>query len=152
MSVGISTRRFLRVSLTSTSSAFMGLSRNAKGGTRTPIAFRLPDPKSGASASSATFAHAQTSRLQRITVRRVRTIMWAPMDAANPSARPTLTVVVPCYNEAAGIESFYRQVRDVLDGIPRLTGRIVFIDDGSTDGTLEKLNTLALRDPALDVY
>ena len=29
---------------------------NAKGGSRTPIAFRLPDPKSGASASSATFA------------------------------------------------------------------------------------------------
>ena len=28
----------------------------AKGGTRTPIALRLPDPKSGASASSATFA------------------------------------------------------------------------------------------------
>src|SRR6266851_9533862 len=28
----------------------------AKGGTRTPIAFRLPDPKSGASANSATFA------------------------------------------------------------------------------------------------
>src|SRR5262249_59101077 len=30
--------------------------RSAKGGTRTPIALRLPDPKSGASASSATFA------------------------------------------------------------------------------------------------
>jgi hypothetical protein len=30
--------------------------QSAKGGTRTPIALRLPDPKSGASASSATFA------------------------------------------------------------------------------------------------
>src|SRR5262245_42786813 len=30
--------------------------RGAKGGTRTPIPFRVPDPKSGASASSATFA------------------------------------------------------------------------------------------------
>ena len=33
-----------------------GPRRIAKGGSRTPIAFRLPDPKSGASASSATFA------------------------------------------------------------------------------------------------
>src|SRR4029078_1847491 len=33
-----------------------GERRSAKGGTRTPKAFRLPDPKSGASASSATFA------------------------------------------------------------------------------------------------
>src|SRR5262252_5655585 len=74
------------------------------------------------------------------------------MDAANQSARPTLTVVAPCYNEAAGIETFYRQVREVLDGLPRLNGRIVFVDDGSTDGTLEKLNALALRDPAVDVY
>src|SRR5207248_7100699 len=32
---------------------------NAKGGTRTPIPFRVPDPKSGASASSATFASTQ---------------------------------------------------------------------------------------------
>ena len=33
-----------------------GERRSAKGGTRTPIPFRVPDPKSGASASSATFA------------------------------------------------------------------------------------------------
>ena len=36
--------------------ARQGESNGAKGGSRTPIAFRLPDPKSGASASSATFA------------------------------------------------------------------------------------------------
>ena len=71
------------------------------------------------------------------------------MDIAH---RPTLTVVAPCYNEAAGIDAFYRQVREVLDGMPRLTGRIVFIDDGSTDGTLEKLDAIARRDPGVDVY
>src|SRR5207244_7687479 len=38
------------------SRANAGERRSAKGGTRTPIPFRLPDPKSGASASSATFA------------------------------------------------------------------------------------------------
>jgi dolichol-phosphate mannosyltransferase len=74
------------------------------------------------------------------------------MDAASPASRPTLTIVAPCYNEAAGIETFYRQVRDVLESIPRLSGRIVFVDDGSTDGTLEKLNAIAMRDPGVDVY
>jgi dolichol-phosphate mannosyltransferase len=74
------------------------------------------------------------------------------MDAATPSGRPTLTVVAPCYNEAAGIETFYRQVRDVLEAMPRITGRIVFVDDGSTDATLEVLNAIAARDPAVDVY
>jgi hypothetical protein len=38
------------------SAAFGRAKVDAKGGSRTPIAFRLPDPKSGASASSATFA------------------------------------------------------------------------------------------------
>src|SRR4029453_15428742 len=83
MSVGISTRTVLRVSLRSANSVFMrpgrpltrvnsvlaqdapfdsdtelamSESNGSKGGARTPIAFRLPDPKSGASASSATFA------------------------------------------------------------------------------------------------
>src|SRR5215813_12438758 len=74
------------------------------------------------------------------------------MNATTPSARATLTVVAPCYNEVGGIETFYRQLRDVLDGIPRLTGRIVFVDYGSTDGTLEKLNAIADGDPLVDVY
>src|SRR5215213_5777960 len=44
------------------SRATAGERRSAKGGTRTPIPFREPDPKSGASASSATFANPHTSR------------------------------------------------------------------------------------------
>ncbi len=39
--------------------------RYAKGGTRTPKALRLPDPKSGASANSATFASHDDLRLTR---------------------------------------------------------------------------------------
>jgi glycosyltransferase involved in cell wall biosynthesis len=74
------------------------------------------------------------------------------MDAPTPSVRPTLTVVAPCYNEAAGIEAFYREVRQVLDGMPRIEGRIVFVDDGSTDGTLERLDAIAARDETVNVY
>src|SRR3989442_9389107 len=42
--------------------AIAGRAEVAKGGTRTPIAFRLPDPKSGASASSATFARSRSNQ------------------------------------------------------------------------------------------
>src|SRR5438477_495557 len=125
---------------------------NAKGGTRTPIAFRLPDPKSGASASSATFAHGHVSGFSVSRSRRSNDNVDTPMDAANSSVRPTLTVVAPCYNEAAGIETFYQQVREVLDDMPRLAGRIVFVDDGSTDATLAKLNAIAARDSSVEVY
>lgn len=64
----------------------------------------------------------------------------------------TLTVIAPCYNEAEGIEAFYQQVRDVLDSLPRTAGRIVFVDDGSTDGTLDRIDLIAARDEAVEVY
>jgi len=74
------------------------------------------------------------------------------MPVPNASVRATLTVVVPCFNEAAGIETFYREVRTVLEGLPRISGGIVFVDDGSTDGTLERLNAIAARDDSVEVY
>jgi len=74
------------------------------------------------------------------------------MPVPNASVRPTLTVVVPCFNEAAGIDTFYREVRTVLEGLPRISGGIVFVDDGSTDGTLERLNAIAARDDSVEVY
>ena len=74
------------------------------------------------------------------------------MPAPHASVRPTLTVVVPCFNEAAGIDTFYREVRKVLDGLPRISGGIVFVDDGSTDATLERLDAIAGRDNSVEVY
>jgi hypothetical protein len=62
--------------------------RSAKGETRTPIPFREPDPKSGASASSATFAFDQTitstvpggdvngAMVRGCDGARVRTVRW----------------------------------------------------------------------------
>jgi dolichol-phosphate mannosyltransferase len=64
----------------------------------------------------------------------------------------TLCVVAPCYNEAEVIGFFYEQLKQVLNSLPGLEHRILFIDDGSHDGTLAKLNALAERDPAIEVY
>jgi hypothetical protein len=49
---------------------------SAKGGTRTPIAFRLPDPKSGASANSATFARYGHVRLTQCNLLCHGVIRW----------------------------------------------------------------------------
>ncbi|MFJ3721310.1 glycosyltransferase family 2 protein [Streptomyces sp. NPDC090045] len=53
-----------------------------------------------------------------------------------------LSVVVPCYNEEAVIDSFDAEVRKVLDTLP-VAYEICYVDDGSRDGTLGKLRKIA---------
>jgi dolichol-phosphate mannosyltransferase len=65
---------------------------------------------------------------------------------------PVLTVVAPCYNEAAVVDMFFQELRAALDALAGVEARMVFVDDGSTDATLEKLNAIAARDPRVDVY
>ena len=55
----------------------------------------------------------------------------------------SLSVVVPCYNEADNIEPFYDEVVAELGALDL---ELVFVDDGSTDGTLARVKELAAAD------
>lgn len=60
-----------------------------------------------------------------------------------------LTVVVPCYNEEAAIPYFFQEIRNVADNMSatkNLVFEFLFIDDGSTDKTLELLEDFAQED------
>jgi glycosyltransferase involved in cell wall biosynthesis len=63
-----------------------------------------------------------------------------------------LCVVTPCFNEAEVLPLFYEAVRDVLRSIADLEYRLIFVDDGSHDGTLAVLNQLAVQDPCVRAY
>lgn len=63
-------------------------------------------------------------------------------SARRPS--PSVTVVVPLFNEEAGVERLVKTVSDVLEILPRSSEHeILCVDDGSSDGTLKEL--LGLR-------
>lgn len=49
-----------------------------------------------------------------------------------------ISVIVPAYNEEIVIKSFYQKISSVLDSQP-LEAEIIFVNDGSTDSTLEIL-------------
>ncbi len=61
-----------------------------------------------------------------------------------------LSVVIPVYNEAEALPILAPRLKDVLQqvGCP---GEIVFVDDGSTDGSIEILNALASEDATIKV-
>ncbi|HPC46598.1 MAG TPA: glycosyltransferase family 2 protein [Deltaproteobacteria bacterium] len=64
---------------------------------------------------------------------------------ADQGSSPTLSVVVPFYNEAESAEAVCREVHDVLSAQPGLDWELVMVDDGSTDGTGPILDELARR-------
>jgi dolichol-phosphate mannosyltransferase len=61
--------------------------------------------------------------------------------AAEP---PVISVIIPTFNERENVEIVARKVHEALDGYAH---EIVFVDDDSTDGTLDVLRELTLRDP-----
>jgi glycosyltransferase involved in cell wall biosynthesis len=66
------------------------------------------------------------------------------------SARPALSIVVPVYNEVECVEPLIRELGPVLDAIGR-PAEIIAVDDGSTDGSFERLVALRALEPRLRV-
>ncbi|MEY9873724.1 glycosyltransferase involved in cell wall biosynthesis [Streptacidiphilus sp. MAP12-33] len=62
-----------------------------------------------------------------------------------------LSIVVPCYNEEAVLQLFDAKIRETLDELP-IEYEVCYVDDGSRDGTLNLLRTLAKDNPETTRY
>jgi dolichol-phosphate mannosyltransferase len=62
----------------------------------------------------------------------------------------TLSVIIPCYNEEAVIDSCHRRVASVLQQLDYCS-QLIYIDDGSTDHTFDRLSAIAAADPRVSV-
>ena len=61
-----------------------------------------------------------------------------------------LSVAVPVYNEESVLPELHRRLARVLEE-SSAAHELVFVDDGSTDGSLEWLEALAAIDPSIRV-
>ncbi len=54
-----------------------------------------------------------------------------------------IDVIVPCYNEESSLDRFWKESGEAFSAIEGYEFRYIFIDDGSTDETLQKIRRLA---------
>jgi glycosyltransferase involved in cell wall biosynthesis len=64
--------------------------------------------------------------------------------------RTGLSVVVPLYNEEENLPLLEREIAATL-GDAEIPYELIFVDDGSTDGSLEALRRLAAANPAIRI-
>ena len=57
-----------------------------------------------------------------------------------------ISIVVPMYNEESALKIFYEELNKVIWSMPEYSFEYVFVNDGSSDKTLDFLKELALAD------
>lgn len=56
-----------------------------------------------------------------------------------------IEIVVPCYNEQECVEPLFEKVNEVFEKMREVSYSILYIDDGSRDGTINKVQELETR-------
>ena len=71
--------------------------------------------------------------------------------APGAAAPPTLAIVIPIYNESAGLEELFRRLQAVLDHLREVEPQVICVNDGSTDASLQMLLDQHQRDARFTV-
>jgi glycosyltransferase involved in cell wall biosynthesis len=65
--------------------------------------------------------------------------------------RVELSVVVPVFNEVENLSALYDRLVKALDGLDLRSFELIFVDDGSTDGSFERLREISAVDARVRV-
>lgn len=57
-----------------------------------------------------------------------------------------ISIIIPCFNEQEAIPVYYSEMEKIMELMRGTNFELIFVDDGSDDGTLEELRTLKKRD------
>ncbi len=62
--------------------------------------------------------------------------------------KPSISFVVPVFDEAPTLEPLFAQIQDVMQPLKRGNFEVIFIDDGSRDDSWQKISELVRRFPS----
>lgn len=72
---------------------------------------------------------------------------WHPTGYSMPDAYPyAVSIVIPVFNEEASLLQLYGEICAAMENDPERTYEVIFVDDGSTDGSASICRTLAVRE------
>ena len=57
-----------------------------------------------------------------------------------------ISVIVPCYNEEESLPLFYKEINKVIDKMSNVSFELIFVDDGSSDRTLNVIKEFSKDD------
>jgi undecaprenyl-phosphate 4-deoxy-4-formamido-L-arabinose transferase len=77
-------------------------------------------------------------------------VFAVPSASAEPEPAPSVSMIVPIFEEEATVDELYRRTVAALEQDGR-TFEILFVDDGSRDGTFARLEDLHAADPRVRV-
>lgn len=64
-----------------------------------------------------------------------------------PPKNTSLSVIIPVYNEAENVPILNQALYEALQGVTKGAWEVIYVDDGSTDGSVEVLEELVADDP-----
>jgi dolichol-phosphate mannosyltransferase len=100
-------------------------------------------------AANLTFSH--RSSVELVAFAFLMKNVPVPQSENSPSDRPIVSVVVPVYNERENLGALEERLPLLLEQIVAGRFEILFVDDGSRDGSGELLDAMSGRDPRCKV-
>lgn len=62
-----------------------------------------------------------------------------------------VSIMIPAYNEESSLPALYPALCRLMDSHPAYSWEVLFVNDGSTDGTLDLLRTYRASDPRVNI-
>ena len=62
-----------------------------------------------------------------------------------------VSIMIPAYNEESSLPALYPALCRLMDSHPAYSWEVLFVNDGSTDGTLDLLRAYRASDPRVNI-